>query len=401
MPRTHQATSNETVLLLGAGASQEAGVPTSHEMTERLVTRVAEVARHRSRISEALHFVCGVLLADEGARGESPFAGLDVERVFAAVELLAERDSLEASPFVAAWHPGVGRFDSQSFAQPNAFNRQLSKAVLEDSGFGGAQQLIEELIDSRTGTSGQGRTYAELAEAMVGALRELVATTPKQIGYLQPILRQAHGEGGLTVATLNYDRTVEQIAHHGDVPLSTGVAHWLRTGRWDWLRRGIRLLKLHGSIDWAWKQAEREDGQLPRRELQIIDNGGQGSPRPAVIFGNRGKLQAEGPFLALLAEFEKLLTMTRRLVVIGYSFRDRHINEVIARWLNDDVSREIIAVDPGWPEHFPLQGDDFRQQLELYLDPGDFEPPPYPRRLYVRRETCGQALAAGILDVTS
>jgi hypothetical protein len=47
--------------------------------------------------------VCGVLLADEGARGESPFAGLDVERVFAAVELLAERDSLEASPFVAAW----------------------------------------------------------------------------------------------------------------------------------------------------------------------------------------------------------------------------------------------------------------------------------------------------------
>src|SRR3954453_19164356 len=107
MPPDHPAMSAETVLLLGAGASQEAGVPTTYEMTERLVTRVAEVARHRSRISEALHFVCGVLLADEGARGESPFAGLDVERVFAAVELLAERESLEAGPFVAAWHPGV------------------------------------------------------------------------------------------------------------------------------------------------------------------------------------------------------------------------------------------------------------------------------------------------------
>ena len=42
--------------------------------------------------------------------------------------------------------------------------------------------------------------------------------------------------------------------------------------------------------------------------------------RPAVSFGQRNKLTAEGPFLDLLRAFQVELAKADRLTVIGYSF---------------------------------------------------------------------------------
>ena len=81
--------------------------------------------------------------------------------------------------------------------------------------------------------------------------------------------------------------------------------------------------------------------------VAVVD-GDEGTGRPAVIFGQRGKLRAEGPFLSLLAEFERQLSNAGRLVVIGYSFRDDHVNEIIRRWTADDIARQITVVDPDW-----------------------------------------------------
>jgi hypothetical protein len=67
--------------------------------------------------------------------------------------------------------------------------------------------------------------------------------------------------------------------------------------------------------------------------------------RLAVIFGGRNKLTAEGPFLDLLVKFKENLDSHSHLLVIGYSFRDEHINQCIVRWLGTDVSRSITIVD--------------------------------------------------------
>ena len=89
---------------------------------------------------------------------------------------------------------------------------------------------------------------------------------------------------------------------------------------------------------------------------------------PALVFGEGAKLQAKGPFLGLLAEFERHLASPTQLVVIGYSFRDIHVNEVIRRWTAQDTSRTILVVDPEWPERFP-NPKDFRRELNAYLIP--------------------------------
>ena len=72
----------------------------------------------------------------------------------------------------------------------------------------------------------------------------------------------------------------------------------------------------------------RRYGAGPGAQTRISGN-------PAVIFGQGNKLRSEGPFMAMLMEFERQVGAARNLVVIGYSFRDAHVNAVIRRWLRD------------------------------------------------------------------
>jgi hypothetical protein len=44
----------------------------------------------------------------------------------------------------------------------------------------------------------------------------------------------------------------------------------------------------------------------------------KGQARPAVIFGQRNKLTAEGPFLDLLRAFREELSRSTSLTVVGY-----------------------------------------------------------------------------------
>ena len=70
------------------------------------------------------------------------------------------------------------------------------------------------------------------------------------------------------------------------------------------------------------------------------------SDGPAVVFGEAGKLRSEGPYLELPLAWSAELRLADSLVVVGYSFRDQHVNEVIARWFHADARRRITVVDP-------------------------------------------------------
>ena len=361
------------VVLLGAGASVEAGVPASFEMTQKLVARINENKRH---VAQALNFICGALVGHDSAAGADPYAGLDVERVFAAVQLLAERRTLEVTPFVANWHPAVDAWDRPS-RPPPFFDSDLQRAILtKDPGGRRAYNAIASVIDSRIG-SGSGRAYQALADAMVQELRALVQTTFKQLDYLQPLVRQGERPGGLTVATLNYDLSIEQAAERARIdvnrePPTRPDPHLLKGG-------GIHLLKLHGSIDWEWDQSTEEPRAMRQLLVRRVPSGEPTHGKPALVFGARGKLQAQGPFLTLLALFEEALSWSSRLIVIGYSFRDPHINELIRRWTA--TPGEMVVVDPSLPADRHPFSDDFRTQLIASLNPAsrNDEPDPPPR----------------------
>lgn len=63
-----------SVVLLGAGASKEADVPTTFEMTKALVDRIDEGPIARRDQSSALNFVCATISAyDAATKGANPY----------------------------------------------------------------------------------------------------------------------------------------------------------------------------------------------------------------------------------------------------------------------------------------------------------------------------------------
>jgi hypothetical protein len=378
------ALGSNPLVLLGAGASVEAHIPATIEMTERLVNKIGE--QPYRQIAQALNFVCAALVLYESSSGASPYVGLDIERVFAAVELLRERRELEVSPFVSSWHPGVDAWDRPSTVGFNSEFQQLISDMASGHGIPDPQRLLERLIDSRTG-SGTGETYKQLAAEMIVELRNLVASQPKDVSYLAPLVNLAQEGDGLTIATLNYDLAIEQAAEGQGVQADTGIAGWIKDRRWDWSEHGLRLLKLHGSIDWYWEN-QFEIGHLGRRTVAQA-SGASRSDAPVVVFGQRGKLRAEGPFLSLLGEFETCLVQSDRLIVIGYSFRDEHINEALRQWCGADPARTIVLVDPFLPEYEP--GTTFRGELVSSLNPTF--PKDLPQRVELIKEPASEAVA--------
>jgi SIR2-like domain len=95
-----------------------------------------------------------------------------------------------------------------------------------------------------------------------------------------------------------------------------------------------------------------------------------------VIFGGRNKLTAEGPFLDLLMRFKDALMDANRLIVIGYSFRDDHINHLVLSWLrgqSERSDRQMVIIDTQSKEEMfqiPfLQGLRYELQKHIEYDP--------------------------------
>lgn len=108
------------MLLFGAGASKEAGVPTAYGLTNDIANEFRS-QRYLERHSRVVSFVLGGLLFNRGIQGDDPLnSGVNVEEFFNAIQLLADRSTLEAAPFVGSWHSMVEEFDKVQPPAPHA-----------------------------------------------------------------------------------------------------------------------------------------------------------------------------------------------------------------------------------------------------------------------------------------
>jgi hypothetical protein len=340
-------TADERVtVLLGAGASVDAGIPASVDLTRRIAEAIDSPINQYRGLARALHIAIGAMVAHDTARGGAPYAGIDVERIFAAVRMLARREDLEIAPFVGAWNPNLESIGPEP-SLPGFWGRDFVEAAASERNSHRLESLVKEAVLAFSG-KGRERTnvFADLEKWMIDALQDALRVEASRVDYLGPIL--ANSGSTVNVATLNYDKSIELLAERAGASLDTGVRSW--SGGYDWRwdpAARVRLLKLHGSLDWY---LEREKGTLMETDRVVIWPDGD-TKRPfygslAVVFGQGVKLRSDGPFLAMLHEFDSFLSSTDRLVIAGYSMRDDHINAAIRRWLNRHPDPKLTIIDP-------------------------------------------------------
>jgi hypothetical protein len=305
--------------LLGAGASVDAGIPTAGGMVDAIAGSLEPDYRRLFEFMRHTLLAHSTLLPSPHDPAHPSVAPVDIERIFAAVGQLLDREAQPWSPFVTAWHQGL---EAHAATQAR-----------------GARDVHDWL--------------RVLRYEMLMALFKVVSVDTAALGYLRPLVDFGRNQQTLTIATLNYDRTVEEAAQLASVECHTLITEWIEQRAIELPASGITLLKLHGSINWT----DRRDlhlRQLDVLPVAILTESETDEPvmiephfwgEPAIVFGEGSKLRAEGPFLELLIAWANHLRNTDRLVVIGYSFRDAHINEIIGRWLNAGT-RRMIVIDP-------------------------------------------------------
>lgn len=346
------------MFLLGAGASAEAGVPLATQLTALLTERVNDdtddtFGRRFGSIVRALNFVLAALLAHDARNGANPMVLPDIERVVSAVSLLSSRDDLEVAPFILNWDQSVDALELRATPPPAFIGRKLASAILRtrngkpDPDIGGIERVIKSAVSSVT-SQRRDDVFGELHKELVYKLVRELELDPQLVDYLQPLVRSSHHPAPPDIATLNYDLSVETAAAAAGIACSTGVDHWAETGLLEWPDSGVRLMKLHGSVDWGLDDNGRFTTDVPARANRSA----------ALIFGQREKLRAPGPFLQLLETFRSSLYRHSALVVIGYSFRDSHVNELLHQWMTTGAARRIVLVDPyaTLTPKFPPQG---------------------------------------------
>ena len=157
------------------------------------------------------------------------------------------------------------------------------------------------------------------------------------------------------ICSINYDLVLDSYFSE--------VAPWLgfSNGKWvglesepstDTEKRRINLYKLHGSLNWLRNTAgyiwEKEKWEIQKESLKIDEQEDQDlNNDPFVIFGQGSKTFSIEPFFSLIYHFRKLLKDKKYLFVIGYSFFDPYINNLLIS-ATFGTSKKIIIVNPNF-----------------------------------------------------
>lgn len=165
----------------------------------------------------------------------------------------------------------------------------------------------------------------------------------------------------INVFTTNYDNILD------DAVSSNQNLKFIQTGRHDrktrrlldfskWMeqKNGSFLTKLHGSIDWAYINGE----------LRVSASGYMGSHKKHMILypGFKGVPDRE-PFITFHKHLENVLSSASVLIIIGFAFRDEHINMILNKYTNKNTL--ICIVDKHkLPSAMPFEG----KAVKAYLD---------------------------------
>jgi hypothetical protein len=391
-----------TTTLLGAGASRDAGLPVSVDLTKEIGRALESDARgDYEGTTQAFQLAVGALIAFDTSAGRSAFAGIDVERLFSAIQMLANRNQAELTPFVSSWNPGMAAL-ARTTPFPMMFGRDLISALSKSDNWM-TERVFKAGVEAIMGTAVE-PIFDQLQKRMLRALHKALSVDSKMVDYLAPLLSvPGHPK---QIVTLNYDRSIESLAEQAKVTLDTGVEAWSGAYNWNWSDTAdLRLLKLHGSLDWWSKGIRATDGRLPEEKILVGSGLDQHDDvKPALIFGQRGKLRTDGPFLAMLGAFDDFLVRSDHLLIVGYSFRDDHVNASIRRWFNAKPGASVTIIDPvfeGVDVTQYYEGTNFAPFLEELID-GMLDRgknPPYNLVLRPQHKLLGMTAAAGLNEL--
>ena len=279
---------DDVIILLGAGASCDAKLASSLEMTSRLEAQLKD-GGDMSSFAGLYRAVKASILYGYALDGRVD-AKLNIEELVNVLNELEQFKKHTIYPFVASWNMELMEYAGKNFCHIHDFK----------------DRIIEKLVSEW-----------------------IFLENNNQAEYYKGLYRFASTLGScLRVFSLNYDMCVEYACgedhvYRGFELDEDGVRVWDdRNMQVDTVNESMMLYKLHGSLDWTRDNAGRlicHDHVNVHQSPHLFE----------LIFGTSNKMRYEDPYLFLLSQFRKYALEAKVIICIGYSFGDAHINKIL------------------------------------------------------------------------
>jgi hypothetical protein len=294
--------------LVGAGLVYDAGLPLSNDLTKKFREHLSEQVESNAKGNHALHlqvyrFLVGGIRYQQGVLNRDPDGPVNIEQLATAALRLKNRLDSPLAPYVSGWNQKLVELEG-----------------LQDG-------LLSDFLEG---------IYSRLNSW-------LTVEDSARIAYLARLSDFKQLGDTIEVFSLNYDLCIERaLSEH-----SHGFVNGFTENGWtptEFQSADMRLFKMHGSLDWVEDDVHGICSVTMPRHKYADDFEGQ--KPPLLIFGTDAKLTGKEPFLNLLHSFSSSLHDSDVLIVIGYSFQDDYLNEIIEQRMNRTTRLKIIVVSP-------------------------------------------------------
>ena len=277
----------DSFLLLGAGASHDAGVPTAVEFVGRIRGHLNGLGSPtREVILREFDRVVDTLTRSHGIEpGLEPF--------FEAIDDCLDAHYLKSNP-------------------PNGLvaSRALERIHYE------TKRVIQEECDVRD----QGR-----------------------VRYLDPLLPRLKTFAPFPIVSFNYDSVIEIACNRNKLSFGEAV---LGERTCD---RDVDLVKVHGSVTWLPRKGgpglERSNqyGNAIMRQFGELRSAVLETP---MIYPSRRKMPIHQPFMQNALRLQALLREKKSCVAVGYSFPDLHVRSWLTKAIEENPDFLLYIVGP-------------------------------------------------------
>jgi len=335
--------------LLGSGASVPAGFPKVAEITEKVLSKTQHVG-HMAGFDNNF---------SDGGRNLLRWLEIQIKRRYVAEG--AQAVHYESLYFLA---------------------KQIKDDLLDDYDNPAIRPFIEDadeqVLPMSRGLPGNASDELQkMAEDVVKYIRRVVASSlsshqPTRVDHLDFIVDAIQQNVGSPpgILTLNHDTLLEKNLTEKNIeyfdgfakePNEMGVREWL-SGKLAGKTDALRVLKLHGGVDWfrfrpedskPWLEdyvgiqtpsytQDRLDS-LRRRHVRLADS------LPIFLIGSWDKLTRYTDQIYLeiyYSAFEEMRT-AEMLVIVGYGFGDKGINKLITDWMysREKTPKKMLIID--------------------------------------------------------
>ena len=190
------------------------------------------------------------------------------------------------------------------------------------------------------------------------------------------IIKKYNSDEYINIFTTNYDKVIEEICHEDACQFNydDGFKYHEIRRQEEWYgslsdklninKDIIKLFKLHGSLDWR----KKSDGKIVKVGSEERINKSRRFRENILIYPSKKIQREDQPYKWLHDTFIEQLKTTNIMIVIGFSFRDEYINEILNKYYKGNV----ILISPNASKNFGINLDkkrsDYSEKIHDIID---------------------------------